>query len=1039
MNKIAVLESVGRMAVREEPIPVPKDGEMLVRITHAGLCGSDLHYFRHGGLGSFKQPLPMYMGHEPAGIVVDSNGVNGFEAGDRVAIEPGCPCLTSKWSLAGKHNLCEKGTFMGAGDTPGCFAIYACVKAIQVFKIPSNVDSALASLCEPLGVALHTYKLCGSRTLDLIDGSAVIFGGGAIGLCHLIILKSRGVRDVYVVEKVPYRRALAKSLGASEVYAWEDYKKVGKCELVIDCAGTTESFDACVRVAAVNGTLALVGIPEVDSIDYNPHQARTKELCILNVRRSNQCLNTCMRLLSGSPEVKDACSKLITHEMPLDDIQDAFEMASEYRDCVKIIIKPPEVRHIRRVGFLGLSDYGLAYFKHLLSDPSYEVVYATSKSKPRDHSNGLEDELKCLCEERGIPYFGNVNVNKDVDKFASYDADLVVLGGYDAILKKDFLTRAAKHGVMNTHFGVIPLNRGCNPTMWAILKGLPQGFTTYLCNEEIDLPADEDIVDIVELTPELSGDAGEIYAALSTAAALRFPTVLDALRYGVNLPRPPREKCSNYHTKALPNDSYVSWMWDAAFIKRFSDSQRFGNYPVVRTMNEKGDDLWFKVGKVIHGDVDVAPGTVMDVTEGVVTVSCINGLIKCIADAPSEWSGVMRSTARDIPVDFSGLTLPSNARKLPIFRLDFEPTMVREFQEKAADALTSGRPLSDNVYTREFEKKFASLVGAPYAIAVNSGTMALEIAMRALDVRGKVVVTPSNTFFATQVAARNAGGDVVFVDVEREYMQICPKALRTCLESRDKGTVAAVVLVHIGGIISPHYDEIRSLCKTHGVHLVEDAAHAHLSHVNDDNRAGTIGDVGCFSFFPTKVMTTGEGGMITTKSKELYDIARSIKEFGRRVDGAGSSRLIQDRTDGGVNGKMSEITSVLGLLECDRVEKRVAKRTSLVRAYAKLLDPRYYEVVCQKEGRCAYYKCIVHVKAGDREKLRAYAKERDIAFTGEVYFKGVHEMPAYEHAPTNLPNTEWVCANHVCPPLYPEMSEADVERVCGVMNEFQSK
>jgi len=159
-NNIALLTDVGKMEIHEVDIPIPKEGELLIRITHAGICGSDLHYFRHGGLGSFKTKLPMYMGHEPSGIIVNSNNIEGFSIGDRVAIEPGCPCLYSKWSLRGKHNLCEKGTFMGANKTPGCFANFVCVNKIQVFKIPDSVDLSLACVCEPLSVALHTYKLC---------------------------------------------------------------------------------------------------------------------------------------------------------------------------------------------------------------------------------------------------------------------------------------------------------------------------------------------------------------------------------------------------------------------------------------------------------------------------------------------------------------------------------------------------------------------------------------------------------------------------------------------------------------------------------------------------------------------------------------------------------------------------------------------------------------------------------------------------------------------------------------------------------------
>ena len=715
---IAVLQDIRTVVVRKEEVPVPKPNELLIRITHAGICGSDLHYFRHGGLGSFKAPLPMYLGHEPAGVVVDPNGSADFKSGDRVAVEPGCPCLDSKWSMRGKHNLCEKGTFMGAGKTPGCFAMYVCVQRIQVFKIPDNVESSLASLCEPMAVALHTYKLCGNRTHDLIDGSAIIFGAGAIGLCHLILLQAQGVRDICVVDPLEYRRQLALDLGATT--AFDPVTQLQKkYDFVIDCAGTVESFDACVRAAAVNGTVALVGIPEIDFLKFNAHQARVKEIFIINVRRSNQCLEVCLRLLSENSIVARKCRQLITHEFPLHDILRAFEMASEYEGSLKIIIRP--------------SDY------------------------------------------------------------------------------------------------------------------------------------------------------------------------------------------------------------------------------------------------------------------------------------------------------------ESPKAAIPIFKLDFDHQSIKEFQEKAEDILTSGRPLSNNQFTREFEDKFKHLVRAPYAIAVNSGTMALEIALRALDIRNKMVITPSNTFFATQVAVQNAGGIVTFCDVEEEYMQLCPEALEAALSTYAKGEVGAVILVHIGGVISSHYRLLRDVCKKHGIPLVEDAAHAHLSSIGKDF-AGTIGDVAAFSFFPTKVMTAGEAGMITTRCESLYCAMRSISEFGKRVQSG--SRLIQDRPDG-VNGKISELTALLGVIECGRVVDRIRRRAHLVHLYAKFLNPSHFKVILQAEGTCYYYKCIVLLSScGTRDSLRDYAKARGISFTGEVYFMGVHEMPSYEGRRESLPTTEHVCANHVCPPLYPELLDGDVIRVCEVMNQF---
>tara|TARA_Y100001954_G_C15723691_1_gene559593 strand:- start:94 stop:1065 length:972 start_codon:yes stop_codon:yes gene_type:complete len=297
-QEIAVLQGVREIIVLRGPKPAPKAGELLIRITHAGICGSDLHYFRHGDFGSLKAQLPMYSGQELVGVVVDPNGIDDFSTGDRVAVEYVCPGLHSTGSLMGKHNPCDEGTSTATNNTSGCFANYVCATKTDVFKIPENVDSSVATMCEPLSVALHTYKLCGSRTHDLINGSAVIFGASTLGFCHLIILKQQGVRNVYIVDTSEDRREMALQLGATATFtSGEAFKAFDKkCELTVDCAATFESFDGCICASTVNGTLALVGIPEVGFLNFNAHQAGIKELFIISVRRSNHCLETCLEL-----------------------------------------------------------------------------------------------------------------------------------------------------------------------------------------------------------------------------------------------------------------------------------------------------------------------------------------------------------------------------------------------------------------------------------------------------------------------------------------------------------------------------------------------------------------------------------------------------------------------------------------------------------------------------------------------------------------------------------------------------------------------
>ena len=198
----------------------------------------------------------------------------------------------------------------------------------------------LASLLEPLGVCLHTANLIEPKFTE----SAAIFGAGPIGLCMFSILKKMGLKDIYMIDKLPYRVEFAKKFGAADAFLLaDDYSKKIKelthgmgATLTIDTGGTTESIDGCINVAAVNGKVALIGIPESDFVSYNPHRMRTKELTIKNVRRSNQTLDDCVKNYTGDEEIEG----IVTHEFDFENIQKAFDTVADYKDeILKCIIK----------------------------------------------------------------------------------------------------------------------------------------------------------------------------------------------------------------------------------------------------------------------------------------------------------------------------------------------------------------------------------------------------------------------------------------------------------------------------------------------------------------------------------------------------------------------------------------------------------------------------------------------------------------------------------------------------------------------------
>jgi dTDP-4-amino-4,6-dideoxygalactose transaminase len=290
----------------------------------------------------------------------------------------------------------------------------------------------------------------------------------------------------------------------------------------------------------------------------------------------------------------------------------------------------------------------------------------------------------------------------------------------------------------------------------------------------------------------------------------------------------------------------------------------------------------------------------------------------------------------------------------------------------------SGGPLTD-----AFEAAWGEWNGLP-AIAMSSWTGAALAALNFFEVRDKTVLCPSNTFMATPLAVEAAGGRVAFVDCNREDL---------CMSLADlEGKVAehrphAVFLVHIGGHIAFDVEGIADLCQAEGIVLIEDCAHAHGASWHG-RKAGNWGDAGIWSFAPTKTVTTGEGGMLVSRHAELTEYARSFREYGK-----------PHFDQPGLNFRMSEFTAALGILATERLDEIGAWKNETAR---QLLDPSHPNRVRFPDGMVSgLYKYIVF------EEI-----ERS---TGKVYEEPCHRV--MRHA-VDLPNTDWVAANHWCVPLY---------------------
>ena len=338
--RTAKLTQIEKMEVIEEEAVLSPllEGMCLIEMEAVGICGSDLHYYLHGGLGSFKQRLPMEMGHEPAGVIVESKSKK-FEAGDRVAIEPGLSCGNSCRSCEkGRHNLCTHVKFMGETDL-GALRDYMVIDERQLQKIPDEMSFEEAALMEPIGIGLH----CMNRINPQIGDSLTIFGAGMIGISALLVAKKIGIKNVIMVDPLENRLRIAKKYGATDTLTADenclqnikDLTNGEGTSICIDAAGKEITINNCFSAASLGGKVAIMGIPTEDYVSLNPHKMRIKELDIINVRRNNLTLPQCVEMFAEDREIFELVSK----RSELEEVQSSFESCvNNPQDAMKHII-----------------------------------------------------------------------------------------------------------------------------------------------------------------------------------------------------------------------------------------------------------------------------------------------------------------------------------------------------------------------------------------------------------------------------------------------------------------------------------------------------------------------------------------------------------------------------------------------------------------------------------------------------------------------------------------------------------------------------
>lgn len=356
------------------------------------------------------------------------------------------------------------------------------------------------------------------------------------------------------------------------------------------------------------------------------------------------------------------------------------------------------------------------------------------------------------------------------------------------------------------------------------------------------------------------------------------------------------------------------------------------------------------------------------------------------------------------------------------FKVGFSAGEIEDFLVQARAVLESGWlvPGSNN---RELEMQFAGFVGASSAVAVASGTAALEIVLRASGLDGSAVLVPANTNYATAEAVLRADCHPVLYDAGL-YPDL------TAIRAAYTDEVAALIVVHIGGYLSPELPAVRAWSDRRGVRLIEDASHAHGARLGEQG-AGTFGAAAAFSMFATKVITTAEGGLIVAADPALVAQCRRYRDQGKAEDGLHHVVF-------GSAWRMSELHAALGVVQMDGLAANLEWVNHLVRRYvAGIAHPQVrvpYEPVVRYSG----HKFIVTTEdALARESLRAH-----LLGSGVQAAKGVYEVPLHRQPVLGLglgqefPSADRFAASHLCLPMWKGLTEADVDRVIEAVNDW---
>jgi L-iditol 2-dehydrogenase len=335
--KAALLTGIKQFEIRQVPDPKIIDAtDVLIRIKTVGVCGSDIHYYTSGRIGSQIVEFPFIIGHEAAGVVEKvGKKVRRVKEGQRIAIEPAVSCGRCDQCKIGREHTCRKLLFLGSPkQLGGCLCEYIVLQEKNCFPLKKNMTFEQAALSEPLAIGVYSVE----RSMLSAKNNVAILGAGPIGLSIFHVLRTKNIGRVYITDKIEERIEYSKKLKpkwSGNPDRSDIVKEISNLEplmldTVFECSGDPAAIRQGVQLLKPGGTLVIVGITETDEISFPIHELRRKEITIVNIRRQVHCAQKAIDLIAKRINM----NSMVTHRFPLEETQKAFELVANYRDGV---------------------------------------------------------------------------------------------------------------------------------------------------------------------------------------------------------------------------------------------------------------------------------------------------------------------------------------------------------------------------------------------------------------------------------------------------------------------------------------------------------------------------------------------------------------------------------------------------------------------------------------------------------------------------------------------------------------------------------